>query len=111
MHEVIIHETLLKKATHHNRNTKQHNTTCLRLQLFFKEKTVLGGIRTHDRALARRHSYQLTMTVHALLVYIVFTVLVCVQGAAVTSSEGNDEFHRLRQSLIMLGFSEQIQMW
>ena len=39
--------------------TKQHNTTRPR-QLFFKEKTASGGIRTHDRPLARRSSYQLS---------------------------------------------------
>ena len=47
VHDLIIHEILRKKgkATQHNRKTKQDNTTCPR-QLFFKEKTALGGIRT-----------------------------------------------------------------
>ena len=40
-------------------NATQHNTTRPR-QLFFKEKTASGGIRTHDRPLARRSSYQLS---------------------------------------------------
>ena len=61
MYDLIIHEMLRKKdkATEHNRKTKQHNTTRPR-QLFFKEKTASGGIRTHDRPLARRSSYQLS---------------------------------------------------
>ena len=40
------------KATQHNRNTKQHNT------IF--QKNASGGIRIHDRRLARRNSYQLS---------------------------------------------------
>ena len=61
-HDLIIHEMLREKdkaTTEHNRKTQQHNTTRPR-QLFFKEKTASGGIRTHDRPLARRSSYQLS---------------------------------------------------
>ena len=44
----------LDKATQHNRKTKQHNTTQLAQDSYFsKEKTASGGIRTHNRQLAR----------------------------------------------------------
>ena len=72
----------------------------------------LSSFASCQSLLTCKHTSKATAHVH--LVYIVFipsTVLACLQGAAVASSEGNDEFHRLRQSLIMLGFSEQIQMW
>ena len=61
-HDLIIHEMLRKKgqAIQHNRKTKQHNIARPR-QLFFKEKLAASGrTRTHDRPLARRHSYQLS---------------------------------------------------
>ena len=51
IHDLIIHEMLGKKATQHNRKTKQHNSPKA-FFYFSKKKTALGGIRTRDHLLA-----------------------------------------------------------
>ena len=57
IHDLIIHEMRRKKdkATQQKDKATQHN-----LPKAVKEKTVSGGIRTHDHPLARRCSYQLS---------------------------------------------------
>ena len=59
-----------RQQQQHNRNAKQHNTTCPK-QSFFNEKlAVSSGTRTHDHHLFRQCSYHMcTVPIHTCMYY------------------------------------------